>query len=294
MKKIMIVADEPGWIFERHAIEIASRLGKWYKFDICFLGDHFHTLEKDYDLFYIMDPFPVKYPNPEKVVMGLRCQWLYEKNMAGIGGLYAERYKGKCKALHCVNRAQIKEFSKIDVREKICYAPHGVDTEIFKKIDLKKDGGLVVGFNGRRDSIGGKGFGLIESVCREIGVNYLSAEYGSGKRDKRQMVDFYESIDVFVNLSDSEGLNNSILEAGASGLPIIVTNVGAVPEIVVNGYNGIIIDKDRVQLKDAILSLDYDKRTRLGENLSSEIRSNWSWEKNISGYADFFDYGLEE
>lgn len=61
-------------------------------------------------------------------------------------------------------------------------------------------------------------------------------------------VNYYLSnADIFVLSSDYEGLPLSILEAMASGLPIISTNVGGVADIVTN--NGILVSaKDKVGL----------------------------------------------
>ena len=52
-----------------------------------------------------------------------------------------------------------------------------------------------------------------------------------------------ESFDVFVNVSSSEGLPVTLMEAASSGIPMIATSIGGNPEIV-NGLNGILIDAD--------------------------------------------------
>lgn len=46
-----------------------------------------------------------------------------------------------------------------------------------------------------------------------------------------EMVDYYSEIDVLICASDIEGTPNPVLEAMASGVPVISTNVGIVPEI---------------------------------------------------------------
>lgn len=59
--------------------------------------------------------------------------------------------------------------------------------------------------------------------------------------------------DIAISASFSEGLSNALVEAAASGLPIIATNVGGNPEVVEDGYNGILIDpKDYLSIKHAI------------------------------------------
>ena len=50
---------------------------------------------------------------------------------------------------------------------------------------------------------------------------------------------------LFINVSESEGVPVSIMEALSCGLPIIATNVGGVSEIV-DAHVGVLIDKDFV------------------------------------------------
>lgn len=52
------------------------------------------------------------------------------------------------------------------------------------------------------------------------------------------------SIDVFINLSESEGIPVSIMEALSFGFPCIATDVGGTKEIVIDGFNGILLKKD--------------------------------------------------
>ena len=81
-------------------------------------------------------------------------------------------------------------------------------------------------------------------------------------------VNYYLSnADIFVLSSDYEGLPLSILEAMASGLPIISTNVGGVADIVTN--NGILVSaKDKVGLVKAMkeLASNHKLRYELGCN----------------------------
>lgn len=50
--------------------------------------------------------------------------------------------------------------------------------------------------------------------------------------------------DLFINLSDSEGLPVSIMEAMSFGIPCVATNVGGTSELVKDGYNGLLIDTE--------------------------------------------------
>lgn len=50
--------------------------------------------------------------------------------------------------------------------------------------------------------------------------------------------------DLFVNVSESEGLPVSIMEAISFGIPVVATAVGGTPEIVIDGVSGTLLDKD--------------------------------------------------
>ena len=50
--------------------------------------------------------------------------------------------------------------------------------------------------------------------------------------------------DLFINLSDSEGIPVSIMEAMSFGIPCVATNVGGVSELVVDEYNGLLVSSD--------------------------------------------------
>ncbi len=54
----------------------------------------------------------------------------------------------------------------------------------------------------------------------------------------------YRQADVFVLTSEYEGTPNVVLEAMAAGLPVVVTNVGGVPEIVRPGERGFLVEKN--------------------------------------------------
>ena len=62
-----------------------------------------------------------------------------------------------------------------------------------------------------------------------------------GTLAKNEIRDLLESSSVLVLPSYHEGFPNSILEAMAVGLPVIATAVGAIPESIQNGKNGIVV-----------------------------------------------------
>ncbi len=90
-------------------------------------------------------------------------------------------------------------------------------------------------------------------------------------------------IDLFVNLSETEGIPVSIMEAQSAGIPVLATSVGGVPEIV-NEENGFLTEKELSTINFAeIISDDmllFKKREKSFENW----KSNFNADKN---YNDF-------
>jgi len=74
---------------------------------------------------------------------------------------------------------------------------------------------------------------------------------------------YLKAFDVFVLPSVKEGFPWVILEAMSAEIPVIATNVGAVPEIIQDGENGLLIDPGKTeQIVEAIEKLSKDKELR--------------------------------
>lgn len=80
-----------------------------------------------------------------------------------------------------------------------------------------------------------------------------------------------------------EGLPLVVLEGSASGLPIVSTPMGGIPEFVLDGVNGLLMAKpdDAGELADklSVLLADADLRRRLGEQGRRRVLEHFSWEK---------------
>jgi len=80
-----------------------------------------------------------------------------------------------------------------------------------------------------------------------------------------------QNADIFISASKSEGLPLSILEAMATGLPIVATKVGGVPDIVTD--NGILVESENVnELAAAMYCLAIDDSLR--SSMGSKSRKN--------------------
>src|SRR5262249_1315641 len=90
---------------------------------------------------------------------------------------------------------------------------------------------------------------------------------------------------------DQEGLPVAILEAMASGLPVVSTDHAGIPEAVVDGTSGYIVSEgDTRAMAERILALagDPDLRARMGLAGWQRVRDFYSWEKERRDLLDIF------
>jgi glycosyltransferase involved in cell wall biosynthesis len=90
----------------------------------------------------------------------------------------------------------------------------------------------------------------------------------------------FRSVDLFALPSQFENMPNSVLEAMAAGLPVIATNVGALPEMLENERSGFLVSVgDVASLSQRILELveDVDLRGRLGAAAAEVARREFDF-----------------
>lgn len=105
--------------------------------------------------------------------------------------------------------------------------------------------------------------------------------------------------DVFALPSLAEGIPNTILEAMATGLPVIATAVGGNPELVEHDVTGLLVPSgDTNALADAMLRLIENPQQRLmmGRVAVARIHETFNWDNTMNAYLQIYDellYGSE-
>jgi len=110
-----------------------------------------------------------------------------------------------------------------------------------------------------------------------------------GNRDDIPTV--MSALDVFVLPSIAEGISNTILEAMATGLPVVATRVGGNPELVEEGVGGALVprsDPDALAAAIAAYTGDAELRRRHGQASRQRAIGHFSLERMAQAYANLY------
>ena len=110
--------------------------------------------------------------------------------------------------------------------------------------------------------------------------------------DRADTPDWLRAFDLFVLPSLGEGISNTILEAMATGLPVLATRVGGTPELVEEGNNGTMWAPGDVNGLAALLA-DYaaDPARRQQEGIAGRARIElaFSWPRTAAAYQTVYE-----
>jgi glycosyltransferase involved in cell wall biosynthesis len=118
----------------------------------------------------------------------------------------------------------------------------------------------------------------LRALAHELGVG--SAVHFAGRLDREAMAELYRQADVLLNTSLVDNMPNSLLEALASGVPVVSTDVGGVPYVVRDGHTAHLVPPGHAEAMAAALAhlaQDGAERERLRANGLTEVaRYTWS------------------
>jgi len=145
-------------------------------------------------------------------------------------------------------------------------------------------------FHGLKIIIVGEGpdRGAIEEIIRQYGLQ--SNVVLAGQQSNMPAV--YAAMDIFVLPSLNEGLPMTVLEAMAASKPVIATRVGAIPSVIKDGENGLLVTpKDSVGLRNAIASVldDPERRRRMGDQAHAWVSQNYTSEAMALRYREMYE-----
>jgi len=122
-------------------------------------------------------------------------------------------------------------------------------------------------------------------LAEDLGIADRIKFVGWVHRDK--LPDIYRQADVFVFPSRHEGMSNVVLEAMASGLPVIATDIAGNHDLVVHGKNGFLIKPEaEVELREVLKQIMRQPRqlSAMGKEAQQFIIQHYSWRKAAEQY----------
>lgn len=130
-----------------------------------------------------------------------------------------------------------------------------------------------------------------EALLRDAGCE--QSVWFAGERD--DVPELLRGLDVFVLPSLAEGISNTVLEAMASGLPVVATRVGGNPELVEEGRTGLLVPPaDPAALAEAIRCyVERPERRRAdGTAARTRIETEFSMARMVQRYLGVYDRAL--
>ncbi len=171
--------------------------------------------------------------------------------------------------------------------------PNGVDLDVFRitvPLEQRRAKVLWVGSEVGRHRKGYDRFVLpLQEKLQALGIAcelLLVDSHASGKRSPCEMADWYNAGTVLVCASEAEGTPNVALEAAACGCTVVSTAVGNMPELIRDGVNGYLVERDAGALFDGVKAACTDY-LRLATQMQDDIQA-WHWKHRGAQFFDVF------
>jgi glycosyltransferase involved in cell wall biosynthesis len=133
----------------------------------------------------------------------------------------------------------------------------------------------------------------LENLALNLGISFHTVFSGYVKHDLVQ--DYHNMIDIFCAVSLSESFGVAVLESSACGKPVIVSDVGGLPEVVDNFKTGFIVEpKNTDQIADAMLKLinNQNLRIEMGKNGREKVINEYDWDSCVKKMIKEYNYFL--
>ena len=226
-----------------------------------------------------------------------------------------------CHKTICVSQKDFDIYPKLFIKGKLVVIKNGISEPLFlaKSVAIDKltinssEDGLIIGTISELHPNKGHTYLLrAAKILKESNIKFqihilgdgelfdeLNAFINNNELSKNVFLhgfvvgapQYLKSFDVFILSSIKEGLPYAILEAGLASLPIIGTNVGGIPEIIIDHETGLLVkSKDPVGIANAIkeLSADKDLRVKLAKEIYQNVKTDYSAIKMLEGIIKIY------
>jgi glycosyltransferase involved in cell wall biosynthesis len=130
----------------------------------------------------------------------------------------------------------------------------------------------------------------LQSLAAELGI--AEAVDFCGRLDRDQMAELYRSAAVVMNPSRVDNMPNSVLEAMASGAPVVSTNAGGVPFIIRDGVTGLLVATgDHAAMAAAVLRVLRDPQcARRLRDAALDAVQQYTWPQVRQRWAEVYAF----
>ena len=286
----------------------------WRNFDIVHIHGHGRFTSN----------WTLKFLKNKKPMIYTAHGFFHSKKGAMAKKIYNKLFGGRLNnATFCTALTELEKklYLKLGVSEdKIKIIPNGIDLEKFIKRNVDKKKLLEeYGIKNKKTLLyvgrvhESKGLQYVVAAVKDLDVNFLIVgrdagfssvlkekikEYRIGDRVKllggiedKDLLEIYSLADAFILFSSWEGFGIVVLEAMASGLPVIVSDRGSLPTLIKHKENGLVVKYLNVkELEENIQLLFKDKKLEKKILKNSKVFvKNFEYSKVAKQYEEIYE-----
>jgi hypothetical protein len=252
---------------------------------------------EQHDLVFLLGPHRARAMREAFKLHDVRVPLVVSHN-SGVGRRDYSLYEVLCAADYTVvnNYGAWATYRSGTKEYRACNISNGVDTKLFHETVPFAERPLRAIWTGSRskadDEFDVKGYNAIlrqlERIlpARGIEVDFRVIESDAFMSDE-QMVEFYNSGQLLICASSSEGTPNICLEAAACGTAILSSPVGNIPEFVTHGVNGFIVRRYDTLGFWSEIQYQREKFSQAAAAMKPVIRE-WDWSKRAKWFYALF------
>jgi len=308
--KVLLIPDHPNWALDKNAKDLVKYNNSDLELKICYYNDFERNWEKYYGEYDLLFPMYMgsffallrkKIPT-DKVITGIRSYHRWEKKKAfppGFNSVPPRKIIRKLKKAVLVNTHCKKLWYVFVPLLQVIHPHYPCDIEKYYPERKRKNDNIVVGWAGSLTNHPGKRgyYEFIKPICDEFPEIELKiqAKENNFITDENLMREYYNSLDLYICASRTEGTPRPVLEAAACGIPVISTDVGIVPELIDDDVNGFIVDRnyDAIKTRMRWLIQNRDILPEFGSKIRAKIENEFNWHSLIYQWTDFFKFAIE-
>jgi len=301
MPRIALIYDKPGWAFHNIALDMQKYSCKGWEFSLfpnpereC-VKNFGRRIQSEFDLIH----FFVR-QNPTLDIGIPSTTSVHSRN--GLRQSILVKNSLRSREFFVTSPTLLNEYTSLYPSRIIHYCPEGVNTSLFYPRVKEAKRRISVGWVGNPDwgFDDHKGYnGILIPLIREVDrlklpIDFKIAGSATNKLSRGGMPAFYNSLDILLCTSKSEGAPLPILEASACGIMWISTDVGIVKVLSGSIQSEFIVERSVESFLVALLQVtsNPDLITQCGLENYQRIQNGWTLQQSNSSKVNFFKHAI--